>query len=177
MPHTARNKRIPISAQKRLQVTGDDGWTHVTSGSNVRRVKRSARSNAHPTENTSNSKDDPEPVLGPAEAPSQLTLAELQAQYAGYREKWTSSETWTGLQAQLKEQMCERKRATQNEPGPMGAVDGIVSIGLGSPSGFLRDGWVDRRNVSMYQLAALETITNQLSSACGPSKIIIMPTY
>lgn len=165
MPHTARNKRIPIPAQKRLQVTGDDGWTHVTSGGNVRRVKRSARSNAQPTDNTSNTSD-LEPVLGPAEAPSQLTFAELQAQYVGYREKWTSSETWTALQAHLQEQVRERQGAIQNEPGPMGPVDAIVSIGLGSPSGFLRDGWVDRRNVSMYQLAALETITNELSSAC-----------
>ena len=37
-------------------------------------------------------------------------------------------------------------------------VERIVCVGLGSPSGFLRDGWVDRRSVSMYQLAALESI-------------------
>lgn len=38
------------------------------------------------------------------------------------------------------------------------SVERIVCVGLGSPSGFLRDGWVDRRSVSMYQLAALESI-------------------
>ncbi|KAJ5182776.1 hypothetical protein N7492_000392 [Penicillium capsulatum] len=163
MPHTARNKRTSIPAQKRLQVTDDDGWTHVTSGSNVRRVSRSTRSTAQPNRKPSSRRTDAEPVLGPAEAPSQLTFAELQTQYAGYREKWMSSETWAGLQAHMKEQMRSRQRIAHDEPGAMGVVDGIVSIGLGSPSGFLRDGWVDRRNVSMYQLAALESIMNQLS--------------
>lgn len=169
MPHTGRNNRVPIPAQKRLQVTGDDGWTHVTSGGNVRRVKRSARRSAQPIDKTSNSSD-PNPILGPAEAPSQLTFAELQAQYVGYRERWTGSKTWTALQAHLQERMRERQGAIQNGSRPMGTVDAIVSIGLGSPSGFLRDGWVDRRNVSMYQLAALETIMNELSSACRPSE-------
>lgn len=34
----------------------------------------------------------------------------------------------------------------------------IVCLGLGSLSGLLRGGWVDRRNVSLYQLAALVSI-------------------
>jgi hypothetical protein len=42
-------------------------------------------------------------------------------------------------------------------------IDAIVCIGLGSPSGFLRDGWVDRRSVSLYQLAALASIKDQVA--------------
>lgn len=43
MPHTSRQKRPSASAQKRLQVTSSDGWTHVTSSNNVRRVMRTYR--------------------------------------------------------------------------------------------------------------------------------------
>lgn len=44
----------------------------------------------------------------------------------------------------------------------------IVCIGLGSPSGFLRGGWVDRRAVSMYQLAALASILEWIGSFLCP---------
>jgi hypothetical protein len=165
MPHTSRRKRPTASTQKRLQVTDDDGWTHVTSSNNVRRVLRGTRtkaneqaSNAQPIAQDSsevNASAEAELVLGPAEAPGRLTLEELQTQYRGYREKWITSETWTRLEAQL----GERIASTHNSA----PVDAIVCVGLGSPSGFLRSGWVDRRSVSMYQLAALETIAQWIS--------------
>ena len=44
-------------------------------------------------------------------------------------------------------------------------VDRIVCIGLGSPSGFLKGGWVDRRNVSMYQLAGLVSVVDLMSES------------
>lgn len=113
---------------------------------------------------------DVEPVLGPAEAPGRLTLEELQAQYRGYRERWVSSETWKRLEGQLGARITERASMTvaKAEDGAgtaqnAGPVDAIVCVGLGSPSGFLRGGWVDRRSVSMYQLAALETIAQRVS--------------
>lgn len=178
MPHSSRKMRTSIPAQKRLQVTDDEGWTHVTSGSNVRRVMRTARGQV-PRETTAPQLDgaaepiqgEPEPELKPAEAPARLNFDELQAQYAAHREKWRSSETWRTLTVQLGERMRERLRIVsgQNENKPeagtsvSGPVDAIVCIGLGSPSGFLRDGWVDRRTVSMYQLAALESIKDRLS--------------
>ncbi len=87
MPHTTRKKRTSIPAQKRLQITDDEGWTHVTSGSNVRRAMRTARRDT----DTAESNHDDEPTLKPAEAPTRLTFAELQAQYAVYREKWINS--------------------------------------------------------------------------------------
>lgn len=162
MPHTSRQKRPTASTQKRLQVTDDDGWTHVTSSTNVRRVLHKTRTKAVNDQDSnaqSNVQDSSEPnesgetelVLGPAEAPGRLTLEELQAQYRGYREKWIASETWTRLEAQLKERVASAQ------------VDAIVCVGLGSPSGFLRGGWVDRRVVSMYQLAALESIAQWIS--------------
>ena len=167
MPPSARKKRPAGPAQKRLQVTDGDGWTHVTTGSNVRRAMRTARIHSTHTEKPTKPTEDvleAEPVLGPAEAPGRLTLPELQAQYDGYREKWRGSETWEVLQKQLAERKRARESAAQEESGPVrGAVDGIVCIGLGSPSGFLRDGWIDRRAVSMFQLAALESIKEKIS--------------
>ncbi|OOQ91275.1 hypothetical protein PEBR_01672 [Penicillium brasilianum] len=167
MPHTSRKKRTATATQKRLQVTDDDGWTHVTSTSNVRRVLRGTRTGIkeqdsdsqaqgqHPAHGISETDADGqvELVFSPAEAPGRLTLEELQTQYQGYRERWGTSETWKRLEVQLGERLTEDK----------GPVDAIVCVGLGSPSGFLRGGWVDRRSVSMYQLAALESIAQRVS--------------
>ncbi|KAF3395946.1 hypothetical protein F1880_006837 [Penicillium rolfsii] len=174
MPHTSRQKRPTASASKRLQVTDDDGWTHVTSSNNVRRVLHKTRTKANgqdldaqataPDSLEKNASGEPELVLGPAEAPARLTLEELQAQYRGYREKWMASETWTRLEAQLKERIVSAQ------------VDAVVCVGLGSPSGFLRGGWVDRRVVSMYQLAALESIAQWLSDKSSTRNIPI-PIY
>lgn len=68
-----------------------------------------------------------------------------------------------GLQRALP--CCEDKSAGEPEIDADADADtdshsgvSVVCIGLGSPSGFLRGGWVDRRAVSMYQLAALRSI-------------------
>lgn len=168
MPHSTRTKRPSLLTQKRLQVTDDDGWTHVTTGGNARRTvrgtkgskKTSSSDRAGAIATTEDVESDP--VLSPAEAPGRLTLEELQAQYAAHRDTWTGSETWTKLEKVLD----ERAQLAQDESSGLGAVDRIVCIGLGSPSGFLRDGWVDRRSVSMYQLAALESIKERLGCEC-----------
>ena len=180
MPHTSRKQRSSVPAQKRLQVTDDDGWTHVTSGGNVRRVMRTAAARTRNLESKPDPRDAdraaPESnaaglVLGPAEAPSRLTLSELQAQYRTHRDRWMESETWAALKEHLGQRMrylsdpAQQGEHEQSGPIYRGAVDAIVCIGLGSPSGFLRDGWVDRRSVSMYQLAALECIKDRLSCA------------
>ncbi|KAL4952245.1 hypothetical protein BDW69DRAFT_195805 [Aspergillus filifer] len=52
----------------------------------------------------------------------------------------------------------------------------IVCVGLGSPSGFLRGGWVDRRQVSMYQLAALVSVTEWIFTNT-PSESREIKTY
>ncbi|KAJ5354004.1 hypothetical protein N7541_006568 [Penicillium brevicompactum] len=147
MPHSSRPKR-PINP-KRTSVTDTDGWTHVTNGSNVRRAMRQ--------------KTQPEPTLVPAEAPGRLTLSDLQTQFSAHRERWESSESWAKVAGVLRERLEQR---------PARAVDAIVCIGLGSPSGFLRDGWVDRRAVSLYQLAALVCIKDQVeATSTSPFKI------
>ncbi|KAJ5240998.1 uncharacterized protein N7469_002589 [Penicillium citrinum] len=180
MPHSNRKKRNATPAQKRFQVTDDDGWTHVTSGSNVRRVVRTTTRNDREQYIRT---DEEEPVLSPAEAPARLTFGDLEAQYRGYKEKWVQSETWQRLKGQLDQRIRDQEAET-NEGSrdidvnamPIGFIDQIVCIGLGSPSGFLRDGWVDRRAVSMYQLAALDTIRNTLTNS-NRSLPLSFPVY
>lgn len=112
-----------------------------------------------------------EPTLTPAEAPGRLTLSDLQAQFQTHRERWEASESWTKLTGVLDERLKRAQEQNSSsdagDPSPsppsLGPVDAIVCIGLGSPSGFLRDGWVDRRSVSLYQLAALASIKDQVA--------------
>lgn len=171
MPHSTRTKRPSPLAQKRLQVTDDDGWTHVTTGGNARRTMRGTKGSKQTSSAdragagaTATTEDiESEPVLSLAEAPGRLTLEELQAQYAAHRDTWTGSEMWKKLERILD----ERVQLAQEISSGLGAVDRIVCIGLGSPSGFLRDGWVDRRSVSMYQLAALEKMKERLGCECS----------
>ncbi|KAJ5317496.1 hypothetical protein N7508_002004 [Penicillium antarcticum] len=158
MPNTSRRTKRP---PKRTQVTDENGWTHVTSGGNVRRVMRSR------PDSTGTSDPSFEPVLAPAEAPARLTITQLQTQFREHSEKWEGSETWVKLAGVLGKKLRERgseqpSGTSQSEPAS-GPVDAIVCIGLGSPSGFLRDGWTDRRSVSMYQLAALVSIKDTIA--------------
>ncbi|KAJ5256582.1 Sensitivity To Red Light Reduced-like SRR1 [Penicillium angulare] len=146
MPHTSRTRKQHPLPQKRHQITSDDGWTHVTTRNNARRVNLT---NARLSSSNSAAQPD-ELMLGPSEAPARLTLGELESQYAVHRDRWLESETWKGCQETL------LKIGNSNQ------IDRIVCIGLGSVSGFLRDGWVDRRSVSMYQLAALEGIKREI---------------
>ncbi|KAE8377233.1 hypothetical protein BDV26DRAFT_219269 [Aspergillus bertholletiae] len=139
MPHSNRKTRSH-NHHKRLEVTDSSGWTHVTAGGkSARRVLRA----------TQQRHDNPElgdqsQILVPAEAPAKLNLEDLQAQFQGYRQRWEASESWRVVEKALSSATVK--------------VDRIVCIGLGSPSGFLKGGWVDRRSVSMYQLAGLVSV-------------------
>ncbi|RHZ63924.1 SRR1 family protein [Aspergillus thermomutatus] len=148
MPHTGRPRKPnpKLQQQKRLQVTDADGWTHVTTNKNVRRALRPNRS--------ADAGHSSNPSLIPAEAPSRLTLDDLQTQFNGYRERWEGSETWRVLAGTLQRRF--EGSSSISDPDPHATpLENIVCIGLGSPSGFLRGGWVDRRSVALYQLAAL----------------------
>lgn len=170
MPHSSRPKRP--SHQKRQQVAGDDGWTHVTNTRNAGRVDRSIK---HKRSESGEPNQGPgtglEPVLGPAEAPAKLTLSDLEMQYQKYLENWLESDSWKCLEKDFNAHVIWTANGAKKDQAQTGSgrvqsvetVDRIVCIGLGSPSGFMREGWVDRRDVSMYQLAALESIKNHLS--------------
>ncbi|KAJ5397416.1 hypothetical protein N7509_005529 [Penicillium cosmopolitanum] len=115
-----------------LEITGDDGWTDVTSGSNVRRAVRTTKARS---DRETNRVDETELFLSPAEASAGLTFEELKAQYRGYNERWIQSETWQKPRVQLDQRIHDQETETSSQDLN---VDGIVCIGLGSPGGFLR---------------------------------------
>ncbi|RHZ50716.1 hypothetical protein CDV55_101457 [Aspergillus turcosus] len=168
MPHTGRPRKPDSKPQqqKRLQVTDADGWTHVTTNKNVRRALR--------PNHTPDASQSSTPSLIPAEPPSRLTLDELQNQFNGYRERWEESETWRVMADTLRRRFEGDSSISDLEPEPEShashatptPLENIVCIGLGSPSGFLRGGWVDRRSVSLYQLAALVCVMELIKKCC-----------
>ncbi|OAX81499.1 hypothetical protein ACJ72_04157 [Emergomyces africanus] len=120
---------------KRVQVHDEEGWTHITT-----------------TERKTFNKHCLPPIkdlLIPAEAPDGLTFKNLKKQFESHKRGWEESRTWQTMKAALDSGLIA---------GAGSRVDNCVCVGLGSPSGFLRGGWVDRRAVSLYQLAALVTM-------------------
>ncbi|KAL4788668.1 hypothetical protein BJX76DRAFT_2919 [Aspergillus varians] len=162
MPHTRRKN--PSNQHKRLKVTDSSGWTHVTTTKNSRRLHRNPNPNASPKPNKEEEEHEALDPLVPAEAPAKTTLDDLLRQLGLYQGRWEESATWEsvveGLRRALPFPVPERKDKGEGECERKADDAGIsiVCIGLGSPSGFLRGGWVDRRAVSMYQLAALGSV-------------------
>ncbi|KAL4750918.1 hypothetical protein BDW72DRAFT_106731 [Aspergillus terricola var. indicus] len=179
MPHT-RRKKPSASQNKRLQVTDASGWTHVTTNKHACRVRQPSlnpNSNPSSTGDRNSLEDDVTKEVAeelvPAEAPQKTTLSDLQRQLGLYKQRWAESATWgcvvEGLRRGIPSLLAERgSNSNGNGDGEEEVKDkdedqgrngiSIVCIGLGSPSGFLRGGWVDRRAVSMYQLAALVSV-------------------
>ncbi|KAL4980517.1 hypothetical protein BDW66DRAFT_56475 [Aspergillus desertorum] len=176
MPHT-RRKKPSASQNKRLQVTDSSGWTHVTTNKHARRVRQpNLNLNSSPSllgncngPGNNVEKEEVAEELVPAEAPPNTTLSDLQRQLGLYKQRWKESAAWEcvvdGLGRGVFSLWAGRASDGDGEEEVKdGDVDqgendiSIVCIGLGSPSGFLRGGWVDRRAVSMYQLAALASV-------------------
>ncbi|KAL4872473.1 hypothetical protein BDV12DRAFT_144086 [Aspergillus spectabilis] len=165
MPHT-RRKKPPSQQNKRLQVTDSSGWTHVTTTGNARRLHRSAKNTHIQEKEETEAETTIEPLL-PAEAPNRTTLADLQRQLQLYRQRWEESASWGSVEEGLRRGLssllplatpARKDESNRESEDDDDAAISIVCIGLGSPSGFLRGGWVDRRAVSMYQLAALSSV-------------------
>lgn len=162
MPHTTRPKKSQKSSQnKRTTITDDSGWSHVTTTTRARRTYR----------NTGQEKTEKE-KLEPAEAPSTLTLDGLQQQFNRHHERWMTSESWRvvrGIIFPLTSTPTPADTDTGVNSANAGAetvqIDNIICVGLGSPSGFLRGGWVDRRQVSLVQLVALVSIKKLFRSS------------
>lgn len=173
MPHTSRRHRNHVSNNplraahgKRLQITDDDGWIHVVNTStSTSAASPRTKPKTYTSPTTDGSADDPDcstqqlqeeekdgeklPLILPAEAPPRLTLATLRQKFDADLAAWQTSATWTTLRDSL-------LRILARLPAG-GDIDRLVCIGLGSPSG-LRDGWVDRRDVASYQLAAFVSV-------------------
>jgi SRR1 len=172
MPHTSRNNRKKPLHSKRVEVTDDDGWTHVAN------THTSSRANSRKTISmvTDGAADDPDeplplgdageqklPLLLPAEAPSRLSITDLRKQFEAHLATWESSLAWQHLKSSLlNDVLANRDVVDDGAENSQIDIDNVVCISLGSPSGFVQGGWVDRRSVALYQLAALVSIVNCL---------------
>ncbi|PWY80237.1 hypothetical protein BO83DRAFT_332773 [Aspergillus eucalypticola CBS 122712] len=182
MPHTSRKKHPHLNntlqAQKRLQITdATTGWTHVTTSGKARRCARTTTSQSPTTKEESETTE----TFHPAEAPPTTTLDSLKSQFTQIQRTWKDSTTCDVVgrtlhnillpqfQLQPRESNTDNSQShttTENKNNGIGTgIDSIICIGLGSPSGFLRGGWVDRRLVSLYQLAALVDVIASISSS------------
>ena len=139
--HKKKKQQKKPQQHKRIQVVDDQGWTHVTT---TAASKKPGRSRA------------PIPAiedkLSPAEIPDGFTLEKLRDRYEWHKNRWLTSETWEAAREVLDVEMLKST----------GEIDSCVCIGLGSPSGLLRGGLVDRRSISLFQLAALESVLQYL---------------
>lgn len=162
-------KRKP-PPNRRIQVTDSEGWTKVTNTTQARRAFSSPSSTRT---STSNANDE----IRSSEPPHNLTLPTLRKQFEACRAKWLESETWRVMEGVLRRGISASVSASWSGSSPgfgSGSTAGIhqiISIGLGSPSGFLAGGWVDRRIVSLYQLAGLVSIRD-LYGTLPPSLLI-----
>uniref|UniRef100_A0A093UMW5 Macrolide export ATP-binding/permease protein MacB n=1 Tax=Talaromyces marneffei PM1 TaxID=1077442 RepID=A0A093UMW5_TALMA len=157
MPNASRKHRKKFVHSRRIEVTDEDGWTHVSNTHTLPSASRSTRRTM-----TDGAADDDDiladnnkstttrQLLAPSEPPAKLTLTELRKQFNTHLETWESSPTWHQLKDALSKDILPSQSAH--------AIENVVCIGLGSPSGFVQGGWVDRRSVAMYQLAALTTM-------------------
>ncbi|QKX63443.1 uncharacterized protein TRUGW13939_10613 [Talaromyces rugulosus] len=179
MPHTSRRHRNHVSNNplraahgKRLQITDDDGWVHVVNTS-ISDSSPRTKPKTYTSATTDGSADDPDcspsskqeekekeeeeegklPLILPAEAPPRLTLSSLRQKFDADLAAWQTSATWTTLRDSLLRILARLPAGSE--------FDRLVCIGLGSPSG-LRDGWVDRRDVASYQLAAFVSLVQSV---------------
>jgi len=152
MPHTSHKKRSVRT--KRQEVTGDDGWTRVTS-------KRSpAMAGALPP---SDKTRDGETYTVKAtsgetitfhyariqEAPEGLTESAILDRYTEIEKRWKDSESWKSMENTLQKQVISSNTR----------VDACVLFGSGTFTG-LGQGWINRNHVAMYQLAAFKAVVD-----------------
>ncbi|KAL1991780.1 hypothetical protein VTN49DRAFT_5088 [Thermomyces lanuginosus] len=149
----------PAAHGKRVQVTDDDGWTHVTNSGSLAMRRAAAANKKQETLNHEASSDSESIQIQPAEPPRRLTLPLLKRQFDDHFATWSRSST------------CEALTAAVSAHATPVQMDRIVCIGLGSPSGFVGGGWVDRRSVALYQLAALRSIMDCYRRA-SPSRSV-----
>ncbi|KAI1943534.1 hypothetical protein LOZ66_000117 [Ophidiomyces ophidiicola] len=131
MPRSLRNRSEPSA--RRVKVLDNDGWTHITSTRATATQPRAPK---------------PNDQLTPAEIPDGLTFDKLKEKYEWHKQRWLESQSWASVKEVLE----------LNVSRMAGNIENCICIGLGSPSGLSRGGWVDRRSISMFQLVALESI-------------------
>lgn len=174
MPHTSRKKKQTQQQQllirnKRGEVESDDGWTRIARSGKVLNVntlkkERECVINAFPPENANYDESLDEGcsqlifVSTPAETPDGATLEKALSQYQKCLAILKQSNTWAELKKTFDSRILNKDLDITN----------CVCFGLGSPTGLIVPGH-DRRNISLYQLAAFKSVIDILAEKQGQS--------
>ena len=129
MPHASRKKNQ--GPKKRLQITDDSGWTHVTKGTAKQKRQQTSTNWSYLHKG-----------LRPTEIPRGLSLQEVVESFSRYTKTWRESLCLKNLETLLKDQVLVSDIRVTN----------CVCLGLGSLTG-----GYDTEN-SFYELAALVSI-------------------
>lgn len=165
MPHTSRKKKQP--PKKRREILDEDGWTHVTSQAappwplEPFAAQMSTQGYEAYTLKLGKGGEDEDEDKGedcitlwpitPSLAEPSMTDEKLLERYRSVEKSWMASESCHALTNTLRAQALTA----------VGPVRTCVCLGTGSFSG-LRDGWIARHEVALYQLAAFKTVINTM---------------
>ncbi|MCJ1404647.1 hypothetical protein MMC11_007873 [Xylographa trunciseda] len=143
MPHTSRNKDRAI--KKHRYIEGDDGWTHVTRGPNLRDFARRALPSDLITPALSGEKEEEDriPISSPRRG---LTEEKVEHLIAITARKWTESKIYADVKHVFERHLSELENLE---------VSSCVCLALGS---FTADEFHGRPEASMHQLVALEAM-------------------
>ncbi|KAK5942131.1 hypothetical protein PMZ80_006085 [Knufia obscura] len=145
MPHTSRRKKN--APTKRLEVTGDDGWTRVTTTNLQRRGPKAIGSSAGLI-----------PLHEKTTPEKGATVEKISREYEKIQEQWTASESCTALVS-----LVQGKVLPENVE-----IDRCLIFGSGSFCG-LRQGWISRKHSAMCQLAVVKSIQKTIEEKSGRS--------
>jgi len=158
MPHT--NKKKKPDRNKRKEVVDENGWTRVTSGPNPAVPAPLRHMTLKPLDDVefepytlrSDLEDVPSCTafpITPQKAAEDMTIGKLLSQYKLIESRWNKSESCMVLKDKLMTRVLNKK----------GKIANCICFGTGTPSG-LRDGWIQRHDVALYQIAAFKTVVD-----------------
>ncbi|MCJ1286101.1 hypothetical protein MMC26_005444 [Xylographa opegraphella] len=155
MPHTARKKNRSI--QKHRNIEGDDGWTHVTRGSNHHDFRHThppglVMPSLHGTE-------EDEERIPKSIVRRGLTEDKMKQLLATTARRWTDSTSSTDIKAVFTRQLSKHGNLD---------ISSCVCLALGS---FTTDDFHGRPGASMHQLLALEAMLQFLGPKHGINKV------
>lgn len=168
MPHTSHKKRRqrqePLLRNKRGEIESEDGWTRIARSSKAFSINgRSQEADAGGMIQSPNDPDyDQDLDEGytqmtftptPAETPEGASLEKALSHYQKSDSAWKQSNTWAELKQTFDTRISKEHLNISN----------CICFGLSSPTG-LTGAAFDRRDISMYQLAAFKSIIDLLSS-------------
>jgi hypothetical protein len=158
MPHTSHRKKQQRS--KRTEILDENGWTRVSTVNPTRRTTRSSL-----TRNAIERRADSHSVDYSISKPYDgATVEKVEQQYRNVEKKWLTSSSWVKLEDVLRNKIDSKV---------LQGIDVCTVLGTGSYCGHV-DGWIERFDVSLYQLAAFKAMVDIIGERV---RVPSMPVY